>query len=89
MGLAEEAWWSTETADAIHSGFNIEGRDRGAMAGAVVVTYPKDRLDAASHAIVRTTIRAAALVWAAASAMDWLSCCSTCCSLPSNGRSPA
>ena len=71
MRLAEEIRWSTETADAIHSGFNIVGRD-GAMAGAVVVTYPKDRLNSASRAIVRTTIRAAALGWAAASAMAFL-----------------
>jgi predicted MFS family arabinose efflux permease len=71
MQLAGDVRWSAETGDAIHSGFNIVPR-AGATAGAVVVTYPKDRLNAASRAIRHDTVRAALLIWAAASAIAFV-----------------
>jgi hypothetical protein len=71
MQLSRDIEWSTETAEHIHSGFNVVGRD-GATAGAVVLAYPKDRLTAASEVIVGEVVRAALLIWAAFSALSYL-----------------
>ncbi|CAN7707115.1 MFS transporter [Mesorhizobium sp. LjNodule214] len=71
MQLSRSVKWSTETATQIYSGFNVVGRD-GATSGAVVVAYPKDRLEAASQAIVRKVVRTALLIWAAFSAISYL-----------------
>ncbi|MFD1985670.1 MFS transporter [Mesorhizobium newzealandense] len=71
MQLSKSIKWSTETAEQIYSGFNVVGRD-GATSGAVVVAYPKDRLEAASQTMVAKVVRTALLIWAAFSALSYL-----------------
>lgn len=71
MQLSKDVKWSTETADQIYSGFNVVGRD-GGTSGAVVVAYPKDRLEAASQAMASKVARSALLIWAAFSALSYL-----------------
>ncbi|AZO00603.1 MFS transporter [Mesorhizobium sp. M9A.F.Ca.ET.002.03.1.2] len=71
MQLSKGVKWSTETAEQIYSGFNVVGRD-GATSGAVVVAYPKDRLEAASQAMVSKVVRAALLIWVAFSVLSYL-----------------
>jgi predicted MFS family arabinose efflux permease/HAMP domain-containing protein len=71
MRLSKSVKWSTETAEQIYSGFNVVGRD-GATSGAVVVAYPKDRLEAASQTMVAKVVRTALLIWAAFSALSYL-----------------
>ncbi|MFC3326628.1 MFS transporter [Mesorhizobium cantuariense] len=71
MRLSKSVKWSTETAEQIYSGFNVVGRD-GATSGAVVVAYPKDRLQAASQTMVAKVVRTALLIWAAFSALSYL-----------------
>lgn len=71
MQLSKSVKWSTETAEQIYSGFNVVSRD-GAASGAVVVAYPKDRLEAASQTMVAKVVRTALLIWAAFSALSYL-----------------
>lgn len=71
MELSGSIKWSTETSEDIYSGFNVAGRDGGAV-GAVVVVYPKDRLEAASRTILAETIRTALAIWAVFSALSYL-----------------
>lgn len=71
MELSRDVKWSTETADQIYSGFDVVGRD-GAVTGAVVVSYPKDRLETASQTIVAEVVRAALATWAVFSALSYL-----------------
>jgi MFS family permease len=71
MRLSKDIRWSAETTDDIHSAFNIVRRD-GTTVGAVVISYPKDRLNVASQSLVRSTARTALLIWAAASGVAFL-----------------
>ncbi|WP_292157763.1 MFS transporter [Mesorhizobium sp.] len=71
MQLSKDVKWSTETGEQIYSGFNVVGRD-GATSGAVLVAYPKDRLEAASQAIMRKVVRNALVIWAAFSALSYV-----------------
>ncbi|KUM24499.1 hypothetical protein AU467_29920 [Mesorhizobium loti] len=71
MQLSKDVKWSTETAEQIYSGFNVVGQD-GAVSGAVVVAYPKDRLEAASQRMVSKVVRTALLIWVAFSALSYL-----------------
>ncbi|WP_192360167.1 MFS transporter [Mesorhizobium mediterraneum] len=71
MQFSKDVKWSTETGEQIYSGFNVVGRD-GATSGAVLVAYPKDRLEAASQAIMRKVVRNALVIWAAFSALSYV-----------------
>jgi len=71
MQLSGGVKWSMETSQDIYSGFNVVGRD-GKAGGAVVVVYPKDRLEAASRAILVETIRMALAIWAVFSGLSYL-----------------
>ncbi|TIU97624.1 MAG: MFS transporter [Mesorhizobium sp.] len=71
MQLSKDVKWSTETGEQIYSGFNVVGRD-GTTSGAVLVAYPKDRLEAASRAIMRKVVRNALVIWAAFSALSYV-----------------
>lgn len=62
MRLAKGDIWSAETDAALFSGRNVV-TSRGETVGAVVVVYPKDRLDAASRKIRQTVSRSAAQLW--------------------------
>lgn len=71
MQLSDSIKWSTETSEDIYSGFNVVGRD-GSVSGAVVVVYPKDRLEAASRTILTETMRTALTIWVVSSALSYL-----------------
>mgnify|MGYP000100221006 CR=1 FL=1 len=71
MQLAERPTWSAETETEVFSGRNITGSDGNTVAS-VVVAYPKDRLAAASGAVLENTVRAALLIWIAFSAVAYL-----------------
>lgn len=66
MQLADKERWSMETEGLLFNGFNIL-RDGREMSGAVVVTYPLDRLDAASAKMTRIAVRTGLVVWLATS----------------------
>lgn len=66
---SETLAWSVETQSEILSGYNIvRGED---VAGAIVVAYPKDRLDAASREISADIFWTALFTWAIFSAASY------------------
>jgi len=64
MKLSRDIRWSAEASDDIFSGFNVLGPD-GRTKGAVVVAYPKKRLEAASNAFISSIVKTAFLIWTA------------------------
>ena len=66
MQFSDNVKWSVETNDKLFSGFNVVGRD-GKASGAVVVAYPKDRLEKASRQVTVATLQIALVVWIAIS----------------------
>lgn len=71
MQLSDEIKWSVETDENLFSGFDVVGRD-GVASGAVMVSYPKDRLETASRAVTTTTLQTAFFIWAAFSVLSYL-----------------
>ncbi|MFC6521970.1 hypothetical protein ACFQAT_21830 [Undibacterium arcticum] len=71
MKLSRDIRWSTETSDEIFSGFNVAGQDADPQ-GAVVVVHSKERLEAASNAIIGSIVKTAILIWAAVSFIAFL-----------------
>ena len=62
MQFSDDVKWSVETDDKLFSGFNVVGPD-GKASGAVIVAYPKDRLESASHEVTAATMQVAFVVW--------------------------
>jgi len=62
MQFSDDIKWSIETESNLFSGFNVVGRDQKPI-GAVVVAYPKDRLEKASRQVTVATIQTAIVVW--------------------------
>ena len=71
LRLADRPVWGAETETEVVSGRTIVNR-QGAAIGGVVVIYPRDRLVAASRAIVDRTLLTALAIWACFSAAAYL-----------------
>ncbi len=71
MQLSDDDTWSAETDMEVFSGRNVPTVS-GDVAGAVVVVYPKGRMEAASDAILQAVLRAALLTWLLFSAAAYL-----------------
>lgn len=70
MQFATGPVWGTETDAEIVSGRNLFASGSDAI-GAIVVTYPTDRLVAASRSIVDETLKTAILIWVGFSAVAY------------------
>jgi predicted MFS family arabinose efflux permease len=62
MQFSDDVKWSVETDDKLFSGFNVVGRDKKSS-GAVVVAYPKHRLEKASRQVTIATVQISVTVW--------------------------